>query len=228
MAIRTKTIRGPQDGGSVTVLTTPSSLLQKVGLGATPTDFGLPDLLVDGLTPEQQNAALKQMVESQLFVQKDGRRLPIVMIEPMVRSSATCSTSGCSRRSCGSPVGAAGPGGGHPHLADDGLPAEELSRYGGQRRAGKASLRIRQSQFWYCVPGLAEALLDGDPLQSETRLKNGVTLSCVPASEKAARGKHVAGFVADESCQEDSRVGKVLQPQRSKAPCPSPTSRSSC
>lgn len=66
------------------------------------------------------------------------------------------------------------------------------------------------SQFWFCVPGVAEALLDGDPLQSETRLKNGVTLSCVPASEKAARGKHVAGFVADESCQEDPRVGKVL------------------
>jgi hypothetical protein len=61
------------------------------------------------------------------------------------------------------------------------------------------------------VPGLADALLDGDPLQSETRLKNGVTLSCVPASEKAARGKHVAGFVADESCQEDARVGKILQ-----------------
>ena len=33
----------------------------------------------------------------------------------------------------------------------------------------------------------------------------------MPASEKAARGKHVAGFVADESCQEDARVGKVLQ-----------------
>ena len=44
------------------------------------------------------------------------------------------------------------------------------------------------TQFWYCVPGLADALLDGDPLQSETRLKSGVTLSCVPASENAARG----------------------------------------
>ncbi len=51
---------------------------------------------------------------------------------------------------------------------------------------------------------------DGDPRQSETPLKRGVTLSCVPASEKAARGKHVAGFVSDESCQEDMRVGKIL------------------
>lgn len=39
-----------------------------------------------------------------------------------------------------------------------------------------------------------------DPLQSLTELKNGVSLSRVPASEKAARGKHIAGFVADESC----------------------------
>jgi len=38
-----------------------------------------------------------------------------------------------------------------------------------------------------------------------------VTLTCVPASEKAARGRHVPGFVADESCQEDPRVGKILQ-----------------
>lgn len=49
------------------------------------------------------------------------------------------------------------------------------------------------------------------PLQSLTQLKNGVSLSCVPASEKAARGKHTPGFVADESCQEDPRVGRILQ-----------------
>lgn len=78
--------------------------------------------------------------------------------------------------------------------------------------SGEQAKRVYEyvTGFWWCVPRLAEALLDGDPLQSETRLKNGVTLSCVPASEKAARGKHVAGFVADESCQEDPRVGKVL------------------
>lgn len=49
--------------------------------------------------------------------------------------------------------------------------------------------------------GLADILLDGSPLQSETRLKSGVTLSCVPACEKASRCKHVAEFEADESCQ---------------------------
>lgn len=36
-------------------------------------------------------------------------------------------------------------------------------------------------------------------------------VSCLLAQENAARGKHVAGFVADESCQEDPRVGRVLQ-----------------
>jgi hypothetical protein len=52
--------------------------------------------------------------------------------------------------------------------------------------SGEQAKRVYEytTQFWYCVPGLAEALLDGDPLQSETRLKNGVTLSCVPASRK--------------------------------------------
>lgn len=211
MAIRTKTIRGPQDGGSVTVLTTPSSLLQKVGLGATPTDFGLPDLLEDGLTPEQQNARLKQLVETQLFVAKDGRRLPIVMIEPMVEFVSDLFFERVQQAILWKPRGGGG------SLAAAILiwlmMVYRQKSFLDMAGSGEQAKRVYEytTQFWYCVPGVAEALLDGDPLLSETRLKSGVTLSCVPASEKAARGKHVAGFVADESCQEDSRVGKVLQ-----------------
>ncbi len=79
--------------------------------------------------------------------------------------------------------------------------------------SGEQAKRVYEytTQFWFCVPGLAEALLEKDPLQSLTQLKNGVSLSCVPASEKAARGKHTPGFVADECCQEDARIGRVLQ-----------------
>jgi len=79
--------------------------------------------------------------------------------------------------------------------------------------SGEQAKRVYEytTQFWYCVPDLAEAMLAKDPLQSETLLKNSVSLTCVPASEKAARGRHVPGFVADESCQEDPRVGKILQ-----------------
>jgi hypothetical protein len=211
MAIRTKTIRGPQDGGSLTVLTTPSSLLQKVGLGATPTDFGLPDLLEDRLTPAEQNARLKHLVETQLFVFKDGRRLPIVMIEPMVAFVSDLFFERVQQAILWKPRGGGG------SLAAAILiwlmMVYRQKSFLDMAGSGEQAKRVYEyvSQFWYCVPGIAEALLDGDPLLSETRLKNGVTLSCVPASEKAARGKHVAGFVADESCQEDARVGRVLQ-----------------
>ncbi len=205
----TRTIRGQE--GDFVVLTTSSSLLAKVGLGATPTDFGLPDLLVDGLMVSEQNALIKQLVETHLFAFKDGRRLPIVMIPPMVDFVADLFYERTQQAILWKPRG----GGGSLAAA---ILIWLMMVYRGRSfldmaGSGEQAKRVYEyvSQFWYCVPNLADALLDGDPLQSETRLKNGVTLSCVPASEKAARGKHVAGFVADESCQEDARVGRVLQ-----------------
>ena len=209
LAQLTKTIRG--DEGDITVLTTSTSLLEKVGLGAAPSDFGLPDLLEAGLTPQQQDQRLKDLVERHLFIFKDGRRQAIVMIEPMVRFVADLFFERVQQAILWKPRG----GGGS-------LAAAILiwlmmvfrqKSFLDMAGSGEQAKRVYEytTQFWYCVPGLADALLDGDPLLSETRLKSGVTLSCVPASEKAARGKHVAGFVADESCQEDPRVGKVLQ-----------------
>ena len=207
----TKTIHGGADEGDLVVLTTPTSLLEKVGLSADPTDFGLPDLLRDGLAPAAQNARVKQLVEEKLFIFKDGRRLPIVMIPPMVEFVADLFYERTQQAILWKPRG----GGGSLAAA---ILIWLMMVYRGKSfldmaGSGEQAKRVYEyvSQFWFCVPGIAEALLDGDPLLSETRLKNGVTLSCVPASEKAARGKHVAGFVADESCQEDARVGKVLQ-----------------
>ena len=209
--VQTKTIRGDENEGDLVVLTTPTSLLEKVGLSADPTDFGLPDLLAEGLAPEDQNARLKELVEQNLFIFKDGRRLPIVMIPPMVEFVSDLFYERTQQAILWKPRG----GGGSLAAA---ILIWLMMVYRGKSfldmaGSGEQAKRVYEyvSQFWYCIPGVAEALLDGDPLLSETRLKNGVTLSCVPASEKAARGKHVAGFVADESCQEDARVGKVLQ-----------------
>lgn len=203
--------RVKQLGDDLQVLTTATSLMEKVGLGADPTDFGLPDLLQDGLSLEAQNALVKHLVETQLFVFKDGRRVPIVMIEPMVAFVADLFYERTQQAILWKPRG----GGGSLAAA---ILIWLMMIYRGRSfldmaGSGEQAKRVYEyvSQFWYCVPGVAEALLDGDPLLSETRLKNGVTLSCVPASEKAARGKHTAGFVADESCQEDARVGRVLQ-----------------
>ena len=206
---QTRTIH--DENGDITVLTTSSSLLAKVGIAASPTDFGLPDLLAAGMSADEQNALLKQLVESQLFVYKDGRRVPIVMIEPMTRFVSDLFYERTQQAILWKPRG----GGGSLAAA---ILIWLMMVYRGKSfidmaGSGEQAKRVYEytTQFWYCVPGVAEALLDGDPLLSETRLKNGVTLSCVPASEKAARGKHTAGFVADESCQEDARVGRVLQ-----------------
>jgi intein/homing endonuclease len=65
--------------------------------------------------------------------------------------------------------------------------------------------------FWECFPVLSESLLEVDPLQTETRLKNGVILKIISASEKQTRGKHNPGFIVDESCQSSQNVDYLIQ-----------------
>ena len=198
-------------GDDIQVLTSPHSLMEKVGLSADPTDFGLPDLLDERLTTEEQDARLLDTIENQLFIHKDGRKLPIIVIPPMLEFLSDLFFEREQQAILWKPRG----GGGS-------LAAAILiwlmmvyrnKSFIDMAGSGEQAKRVYEytTQFWYCVPGLAEALLQKDPLQSLTALKNGVSLTCVPASEKAARGKHTAGFVADESCQEDERVGRILQ-----------------
>jgi|GEM_PF-1254245 len=198
-------------GDQVSVLTTPTSLMEKVGLGADPTDFGLPDLLEEGLSTQEQDRRLLSAIQDHLFINKDGRRLPIVVIPPMLEFLSDLFYERVQQAILWKPRG----GGGS-------LAAAILiwlmmvyrnKSFIDMAGSGEQAKRVYEytTQFWFCVPGLAETVLEKDPLQSLTQLKNGVSLSCVPASEKAARGKHVPGFVADESCKEDARVGRVLQ-----------------
>ncbi len=58
---KTKVIHGAKNEGDVVVLTSPSSLLEKVGLGVSPTDFGLPDLLEPGLSVDEQDRRLREL-----------------------------------------------------------------------------------------------------------------------------------------------------------------------
>jgi hypothetical protein len=204
----TRTIHGSQ--GDLVVLTTPTSLLEKVGLEADPTDFGLPDLLERGLSDQEQDALLKQCIEQQLFIYKDGRRIPIVVIPPMLEFLSDLFYERVQQAILWKPRG----GGGSlaAALLIWLMMVYRSKSFIDMAGSGEQAKRVYEytTQFWYCIPGLAEAYLAKDPLQSETALRNGVTLTCVPASEKAARGRHVPGFVADESCQEDPRVGKLL------------------
>ena len=200
-----------EDGDALHVLTTASSLMEKVGLGADPTDFGLPDLLEEGIDREEQDRRLLEAVTKHLFIYKDGRKLPIIVIPQMLEFLSDLFFERVQQAILWKPRG----GGGS-------LAAAILiwlmmvyrnKSFIDMAGSGEQAKRVYEytTQFWFCIPGLAEAVLEKDPLQSLTQLKNGVTLSCVPASEKAARGKHTAGFVADESCQEDPRIGRVLQ-----------------
>jgi hypothetical protein len=168
------------------------------------------DLLEEGLSVEEQNARLKKCVEKQLFIYKDGRRIPIVVIPPMLEFLTDLFYERVQQAILWKPRG----GGGSLAAA---LLIWLMMVYRNKSfidmaGSGEQAKRVYEytTQFWYCIPELAEAFLAKDPLQSETALKNGVTLTCVPASEKAARGRHVPGFVADESCQEDPRIGKIL------------------
>jgi hypothetical protein len=109
-------------GDDLQVLTTATSLLDKVGLGADPTDFGLPDLLQTGLTRQEQDARLLDVIENHLFVYKDGRKLPIIVIPPMLEF---ISRPVLRARAAGHPVEASRrrwlAGGRRSHLADDGI-----------------------------------------------------------------------------------------------------------
>jgi hypothetical protein len=59
------------------------------------------------------------------------------------------------------------------------------------------------SGFWDCIPILKDKLLDGEPLITKTKFKNGVNLKCIANSQNQARGKHPEGFIADETCQKE-------------------------
>lgn len=201
----------PGEGeGLLVVTTTAESLLDKMGFGLDPVGFGLPDLLEDGLTPEEQNERVRRSVEDHLFIFKDGRKLKIRLIPKMVEFIADLFYERVQQAILWKPRG----GGGslcaailiwlfmvYRHKS-----AVDFAGSGEQAR------RVYEytTQFWFAVPGMAQALLAKEPLLSETVMKNGVSLKCCPASDKAARGKHAPVFVADESCQEDPRIGKIL------------------
>lgn len=69
---------------------------------------------------------------------------------------------------------------------------------GGSTEQAKLIYQYTKS-FWGCFPLMSNALLETEPLQMETRLKTGVILKIISASEKQSRGKHNPGFIVDES-----------------------------
>lgn len=65
-------------------------------------------------------------------------------------------------------------------------------------------------EFWECFEEAA-GLLEGEPLITRTKMKDGTRLKCVATSETQARGKHPPCLCGDESCQKDSRKDDILK-----------------
>jgi len=126
----------------------------------------------DGLRPtgstrgwnlaEQQDARLRDCIERHLLSTRAAAS-GIVMIEPMIRFVADLFFE---RVQAGHLVetsrGRWVTGGSNPYLADDGLPAGRASW---TCRFSEQAKRVYEytTQFWYCVAGLAEAMLAKEP-----------------------------------------------------------------
>ena len=181
-----------------------------------PLSYGLPDLLrpqAEGESDEEfidrQNSELRTFVES-LWIVKDSKRIDVKLAPKMVdfladlfyrRESQAILWKG---RGTGGTLCTA-------ILVWMCLVFRKMSftAMAGSSEQAKQIYTYTKS-FWSCFPELARNMLDGDPLQSETRLKNGTILKIISASEKQARGKHNPGFIVDESCQEGDGVDKMI------------------
>lgn len=188
-----------------------SRILDRMGFGLDPVEFGMPDLLEPGISNEEQDRRLKQAVEGWLRPMKDGRALQVCLIPEMVEFIACLFFGRAQKVILWKPRGGGG-------TLCAGIFAwlilvykhKSIIDYAGSGDQAKMLYEYTVA-MWDCVPGMADAFIDGEPMITETRLKNGTSLKCVPASMKRARSKHTPVVLIDEACQEDPRVEKVMK-----------------
>ncbi len=182
-----------------------------------PVSYGMPDLLVaqnEGESDKEYRIRREQLiyncVREKLYIVKDGRKVTIKLIDKMIELITDLFYQYHSKGIIWKPRG----GGGSLtaailiwlcmvyrkksflDMASSGTQAKVIYDY--------------VCQFWRCVPALAQNLLQKEPLLSETRLTNGVILKCSTTSELQTRGKHMPGFVSDESCSDVANADKAI------------------
>jgi hypothetical protein len=182
-----------------------------------PLNYGLPDLLrpkspdeTDIQFKARQNRELKDLMENKLWFSKDARRVEIRLAPQMIDFIAdlfyrrTQQAILWKGRGSGGSLSSA-------ILIWLSIVYHKMSftMMAGSQEQAKQVYHYTKS-FWECFPSFAKAILDGEPLQTETRLINGVLLKIISASEKQARGKHNPGFVVDESCQEGENTDRMI------------------
>ena len=183
-----------------------------------PLSYGLPDLLrpqEEGETDEQfverQNSEIRGLIQDKMWIFKDARKIALKLSPPMVEFIADMFYRRASQailwkgRGSGGTLCAA-------ILVWLCLIYHRMSftSMAGSTEQAKLIYQYTKS-FWDCFPLMSNALLETEPLQMETRLKGGVVLKIISASEKQSRGKHNAGFIVDESCQSSSNVDYLIQ-----------------
>ena len=158
----------------------------------------------------RQNAALKAFVESTLYVIKDMHKVEIVMVPEMERFICDLFFGRERRAILWKPRGGGGSlaGGILIWLCMVFRRMSFIDQAGSGEQAKVVYNYVKG--FWSCVPKVKQHLLATDPMLTETRLTTGVQLKCITSSEKQARGKHLPGFLADESCVSDEGTGRAM------------------
>lgn len=173
-----------------------------------PLTYNLPDLLrfkkeseSDDEYKEWQDRELKLFVEGSLWYTKNAVRQPIKLAPPMLAFIADLFYQRVSQAILWKPRGGGGSLCGALLIwlllvyrklsVTDMAGSQEQSRIVYEYTKG----------FWNCTPELSRNMLASEPLVGETRMKSGVVLKTISATEKQARGKHNPVFLADESCQ---------------------------
>jgi hypothetical protein len=183
-----------------------------------PTTYGLPDLLrerAEGESEEDfaawQDREIKGLIEEKMWIYKDGRKLALRISPPMLQFIADMFFRRANQailwkgRGSGGTLCAA-------ILVWLCLVYHRMSftSMAGSTEQAKLIYQYTKS-FWECFPLMSNALLETEPLQMETRLRTGVVLKIISASEKQSRGKHNPGFIVDESCQSSANVDYLIQ-----------------
>jgi hypothetical protein len=185
-------------------------------LADKPTTYGLPDLNREQREDEtqeeyieNQNQELRDFI-TKLYIPKDGRKVWIKLSPAMLEFIADMFYGRQNQAILWKGRGTGG------SLCTAILmwlcliyKSKSFTLMAGSSEQAKQMYQYTKG-LWDCFPEMARNMLAAEPLQTETRLVNGTLLKIISASEKQARGKHNAGFVVDESCQEGEGTDRMI------------------
>jgi len=164
----------------------------------------------NGEYEERQNEAMRDFLENMMQFERDGRTIKPIMIHEQLRFVCDLFYKRVKRailwkaRGCGGSLMAA------ILLWLDMIYNKRSGRDMGGSLAQARIVYNYVTKFWSMFPGMKTNLISGQPRLYLTELITGVSLECIPASEKKARGEHKPVLVMDESCQEGRTIDDVF------------------